>query len=488
MMVDPLKPLELVNRWYYAAENEVDTSNRDELYSETENAISSIKKLKKLGKIEEAKTSADLILQPLANHKEGKDDKSIKLAQWIAKNTAPSGEGARSMLKQLLKTLKKLEPDHSENLTSLKNIGASAKINFDDGKNVSVPAQWPDELTARIFGEYIQNRSFSEAIALKLTSPKFQKLVSEIIPYGCLQLRGITTAEKAIQEVKEHGKDLEFLNISEIKFTLEQFNEFIQYVPNLTRFVAGSCGFTAEFAKELTGLTKLTRLDLGNNKIGPEGAKSIAGALKDLTILDLWNNDIKDEGGIAIAGLTKLRSLNVSSNDIGPKGFEAICKSLLDLDTLNIMYNRIEESIKSISALIKLRILYLNGNNVGDEGPKAIAPLTNLVKLYLTCNNIGVIDDLVFLENLKELYLNDNNIEDKGLIPIATLSKLEVLELERNKITSGEKIVSLISYLANLIALEIRENAIEAKGIEIITNQLKSRPYLHAYLPEIDEW
>jgi Ran GTPase-activating protein (RanGAP) involved in mRNA processing and transport len=104
----------------------------------------------------------------------------------------------------------------------------------------------------------------------------------------------------------------------------------------------------------------LTKLELGNNSIGDNGAKAIAEALKVnavVTELGLNANNIGPEGAIAIAEALKVNAV---------------------VTTLNLMYNSIgAEGAKAIAEALKVNAvvttLYLYGNSIGDEGAIAIA-------------------------------------------------------------------------------------------------------------------
>ena len=85
-----------------------------------------------------------------------------------------------------------------------------------------------------------------------------------------------------------------------------------------------------------------SQLHLGGNGIGPEGAKSLAEALRvngSLTKigeggLDLENNSIREEGWAAIIGavcsstVSKISTIDASSKGIGSAGAKLIAQSL----------------------------------------------------------------------------------------------------------------------------------------------------------------
>jgi hypothetical protein len=168
----------------------------------------------------------------------------------------------------------------------------------------------------------------------------------------------------------------------------------------------------------------LTTLSLGYNCIGDEGAIAIAGALKVnavVTTLDLADNSIGDEGAIAIAEALKVASvvttLNLSANSIGPDGANAIA-----------------EALKMNTALIELS---LSENKIGDEGAIAIAEALNITAvvttLKMSANKIGdegakaIAEALNVTTVVTTLSLGYNNIGDEGAIAIAQALKVNTV-------------------------------------------------------------
>jgi Ran GTPase-activating protein (RanGAP) involved in mRNA processing and transport len=90
-----------------------------------------------------------------------------------------------------------------------------------------------------------------------------------------------------------------------------------------------------QFARSLSNKRFLTKVLLDSNKIGPEGAKTLAEGLKDnetLTNLHLSHCEILEEGAVSLSAalLNKknLLVLDLNGNKIMPGGCHAICKSI----------------------------------------------------------------------------------------------------------------------------------------------------------------
>ena len=180
----------------------------------------------------------------------------------------------------------------------------------------------------------------------------------------------------------------------------------------------------------LSGLTKLTNLNLSGNSITDISALS---GLTKLTNLDLsynrgvnrnlsgdstrtcqaggeWSGSAPSfvsarSGGIsdisALSGLTKLTTLYLHSNNVGVGNISAL-SGLTKLTNLSLGGNGISD-ISALSGLTKLTNLYLSLNRITDIS--ALSGLTKLTRLDLEANNVGNISALSGLTKLTNLYL-----------------------------------------------------------------------------------
>ena len=99
-------------------------------------------------------------------------------------------------------------------------------------------------------------------------------------------------------------------------------------------------------AAQLPHCQQLTTLDLGDNKLGPEGAKALAAQLRhcqQLTTLDLGGNELGEEGAQALAAqqqhCPQLTTQNLANNSLGDEGVAALLDSLkqpIPLETLSL--------------------------------------------------------------------------------------------------------------------------------------------------------
>ncbi|WP_256466253.1 leucine-rich repeat domain-containing protein [Wolbachia endosymbiont of Oedothorax gibbosus] len=146
-------------------------------------------------------------------------------------------------------------------------------------------------------------------------------------------------------------------------------------------------------------LTKLTRLNLQNNKIGDEGTKALSnGNLTSLESLMLSNNEIGGKGAKALANgnLTKLTLLNLSSNNIGAaEGAKGLAEgNLINLIRLDLSNNKIGDRGAKVLAngnLVSLKSLKLKDNNISNDGAKAF-----------TCGKLTKLEYLDFEDHIND--------------------------------------------------------------------------------------
>jgi Ran GTPase-activating protein (RanGAP) involved in mRNA processing and transport len=242
---------------------------------------------------------------------------------------------------------------------------------------------------------------------------------------------------------------------------------------------------TILIGSDLKFMTVLTDLSLGNNCIGPEGAKAIMGALSSgtsaVTNLELHGNDIGDEGSIAIAealqsGTSVVTSLNLRYNQIGKEGAIAIAKALKSgtsvLITLHLGSNNIgDDGARAIAGALSsgtavLTTLGLGSNKISDDGAKAMAGALSSGTTVLT-----------------ELRLYYNNIGDDGAKAIADslnsgTAVLTTLRLDTNKIgDEGAKAIAgaLSSGTGVLTTLWLGSNSMGDAGKQALQDAVKDR-------------
>ena len=202
----------------------------------------------------------------------------------------------------------------------------------------------------------------------------------------------------------------------------------------------------------LSAMTQLTNLYLFDNRISDISALSEMIEMRELA---LHNNSQFDDnegfvGGIVdvspLSGLTKLTYLQLGSNQIS--NISAL-SGLINLQTLTLYGNQIVD-ITPLSGLTHLEWLYLYGNQISDITP--LADLTDLRNLAIGDNPFSDISALSGLTNLTSLQIYYSQISD--ISPLAGLTQLTWLHLGDNQISD----ISALSGLTNLTGLVLYYN------------------------------
>lgn len=160
-------------------------------------------------------------------------------------------------------------------------------------------------------------------------------------------------------------------------------------------------------------------LYLGGNCLGDDGAKAIAAQF--------------------LASARRLRKLDLRYNDIQVAGMQAICEALLEsnVEYLYLEGNQVgNDGAKALANLLEqqalsecnaLREVFLGANKIQADGAKFLAEILHqnkyLSKLYLEGNDIGlqganafstVLEALQGDTGLKHLFVDNNNIGKEG--------------------------------------------------------------------------
>ena len=175
-----------------------------------------------------------------------------------------------------------------------------------------------------------------------------------------------------------------------------------------------------------------------------------------------------------IGQATQLSSLDLSSdwldwNQIGDEGAKAL-RCLANLTSLHLRSNGIgAEGAKALRPLVNLTSLDLAHNGIGAEGAKALRHLINLTSLDLEENGIGAegAKALRLLVNLTSLNLEDNGIGNEGAKALRPLVSLTSLNLARNKI--GAEGAKALKPFVKLTALDLRANSIGDEGTKVLS-------------------
>ena len=231
----------------------------------------------------------------------------------------------------------------------------------------------------------------------------------------------------------------------------------------------------------------LTSLDLAGKAIGVAGAMVVAGlalAMSSVTELNLTGNAIGDAGVSAICEAVqsnkeiKLVSLNVGNNRIGSEGAKsvvamaAVTASVTHIDVRNNGIKGDGASELSAAVLANTRIEKFN------EIPIKEIRSGSLTSLDLAGKAIGVEGAMVVaglalaMSSVTELNLNGNAIGDAGVSAIceAVQSNKEIKLVSLNVRNTGigsegaKSVVAMAAVTASVTHIDVRNNSIKGDG------------------------
>ena len=251
-----------------------------------------------------------------------------------------------------------------------------------------------------------------------------------------------------------------------------------------------NCGLTGECVdcmRELVS-SRLTELDLSNNKITDAGVISLSQALKSsackVTTLNLVANQITDAGVISLSqalksSACKVTTLDLVANQITDAGVislsQALQSSACKVTTLNLCNNQITDAgVISLSQALqssacKVTTLNLGVNQITDAGVISLSQALQSSACKVTT-----------------LILRVNQITDAGVISLSqalqsSACKVTTLNLGVNRITDAGVISlsqALQSSACKVTTLDLRYCEISYTGKEYLTNLKHQNPDL----------
>ncbi len=187
------------------------------------------------------------------------------------------------------------------------------------------------------------------------------------------------------------------------------------------------------FFQVLSGLPRLVRLRLCDNRLGVHGAHQLA-RLQGLRWLDLRGNEIGNEGVEALSQLTGLVRLDLAHNGITGAGARVLSgfRSLVQLDlSRNPVGYAGARALGALRALVDLRV---GECGLGPGSVQALVKLPALLHLDLSGNAIGSggVKSLLRRAEWKRLWLQRCGLSDGDLQAFWGLRGIERLALDGN--------------------------------------------------------
>ncbi|XP_051011849.1 leucine-rich repeat-containing protein 69 [Acomys russatus] len=211
-------------------------------------------------------------------------------------------------------------------------------------------------------------------------------------------------AERLLVTALKGGTNTKIITLSRKKMT--KMPSGLEKLPGLRTLYLQN-NFICKVCPELSTLTKLTLLNMGNNLFEevPEELKH----LKSLKKLHLFGNRICRIAPGVFDGLQELVLLNLNGNRLTSLPQEI--SRLRNLTYLSISHNKLTRIPTELCSLEHLSVLYLNYNQLMCI-PDEIKCLHNLQKLFLARNNIDVMPEgICHLKKLRILDIAGNVIQ-----------------------------------------------------------------------------
>ena len=255
----------------------------------------------------------------------------------------------------------------------------------------------------------------------------------------------------------------------------------------------------------LQGVTKLKKLNLGNNNMTSEIAEDLAEVIKSnpcLEHLGLANNDLQSSADVvlqALQGVTKLKTLNLDNNNMTSKVAEdlaGVIKSNPCLEQLGLANNDLKSSadvvLRALQGITKLRALGLDNNNMTSKVAEDLAEVIKsnhcLEQLGLANNDLKSSADVVLralqgVTKLKAFDLGNNNITNEVAEDLAEAIKsnpcLEQLELANNDLkSSADVVLQALRKNSKLKILCLHNNQMTGQVAKDLALVIRSNPCL----------
>lgn len=409
----------LPHLWTMAAEKEIDTSARIDLYKKTEDAVSFLgRNISEISEYEK-KEITELANTLLEGFKELDKSQSDTLSKWIAHNTSDSVkgskmeyEGAYPVLHHLFEAIGKIKNEKVDPA----NID-SRSLSYYDSLERGFP--WVNEETRNV---YFSKASSKDLLEMYYTSKENRAIILPIF---------ITRLNKGELNLNELG---------------------IKTVEGATKFFGKRC-------------SEIHTLDLSNfEKIDDEDIKLISEKFNKINYLNLRGANITNE--FCLKDMKSLISLEISfCQQI--TDFEFL-KNLNGLKSLTLSGNKQITDINFLKSLENLEEINLSSC----DGIEDFSPLRELDKLKkINIHNCTLIDDISFLKDLKKLTSLDISWcrQIKDFSPVGSLHGLEELNLSRSNQLQD---ISFLESLKNLKELNL-SNCWKLKKISFLNGLQK---------------
>ena len=242
------------------------------------------------------------------------------------------------------------------------------------------------------------------------------------------------------------------------------------------------------------------QLNLGENWLGPEGAEALAPAVAvsgSLTKILVGGNQLGDEGAIILCDalreskVTKVQELGLANNRIGPHGAKAVAAMAAFVGSVTRVDVRYNDVTGDGASQLSAAVLANTKIEVFNEVPIKEMRADSLTELDLKDKVIGVEGGMVVaglipvMASLTKILVGFNELGDKGATVLcdalreSTVSKVQELDLSDNMIgpDGANAIAALCTVTASLTRLNVSMNLLDrgGNGVQLLRDAVRER-------------
>ena len=259
-------------------------------------------------------------------------------------------------------------------------------------------------------------------------------------------------------------------------------------VKSIKRIRAPQSNFDGDCLAALKDCTQLELLDLQDcNRVPIADWKTLEN-FKKLKFLRLWGPTVEDGTLDFITGAESLRVLSLDASNVGEEGLKKIA-GLTNIQELylNGASNVFSPALAPVGSFKKLTVLELRSTSVNSKGMPHLSGLSDLRVLDLSETAVADagLASLKDLTNLEELNLYNTRTTDAGLVYLEGMKKLKRLNLDKCKITEAG--TPQLRGFANLEYLHIGSTQVNDAALEPLGELKNLKELVITFLPDVTD-